>query len=52
MIVMQSNDLSAMNSISEPEHITPIENEIEIDPEGFTLELDPYSLTVIKITNK
>ena len=52
MIVMQSNDLSAMNSISDPEHIVPIENKIEIDPEGFTLELDPYSLTVIKITNK
>lgn len=48
-IVLQSNDLTAMNTIEDPEKIAPREEEFILDREDFTLMLDPYSLTVIII---
>ena len=48
-IVLQSNDLAAMNTIEDPEKIVPREEEFTMDQKDFTLTLDPYSLTVILI---
>lgn len=48
-IVLQCDNLSSMNSMSEPDHIIPYEEEIEISRKGLTIALEPYSLTVIKI---
>ena len=48
-IVLASDDLSAMNSISEPEHIAPLAEQIKVSRKTCHLELDPYSLTILKI---
>ncbi len=48
-IVLASDDLSAMNSISDPEHISPKEEQIRITGKTCLLDLDPYSLTILKI---
>lgn len=36
-------------SNSDPEHIVPVEEQIKISRSTCKLELDPYSLTILKI---
>jgi alpha-L-arabinofuranosidase len=48
--VLQSNDLSALNSLAEPEHISPVETEIKVQQKNFTVILEPYLGNVIKLT--
>jgi alpha-N-arabinofuranosidase len=51
--VLQCNDLEAENSITDPVRIAPGQvEEIKISRKGLTLDLDPYSLTVITIKQK
>jgi len=47
--VLQSDDLTAENTINDPEHIVPVEEHIRMNRKGCKLTLDPYSLTVLRI---
>ncbi|MGW8315350.1 MAG: alpha-L-arabinofuranosidase C-terminal domain-containing protein [Bacteroidales bacterium] len=47
--VLSSNDLSAMNSIAEPENMVPVNHTLHMRGENLELQLDPYSLTIVTI---
>lgn len=47
--VLQHPDLSAMNTLSDPECLLPEEEYIEFKRNKCTLQLDPYSVTVLKL---
>lgn len=47
--VLQHPDLSAMNTLSDPEYLLPEEENIEIKRNKCSLQLDPYSVTVLKL---
>ncbi len=49
MTVLQHSDLDAMNSLQNPENIHPEERPLQLKGKKFSLALDPYSLTVVKI---
>lgn len=52
MIVLQSNDLAAVNTLEDPQNISPRQEEITISQKDCKLSLDPYSLTVILMKQK
>jgi len=47
--VLQCDDLTAKNSLSDPEHIEPVTGEIQVNGKELSCTLDPYSLTIIQI---
>jgi alpha-L-arabinofuranosidase len=49
MIVMQSLDLDAVNSLEQPTLVSPVERELNVKGRAFNQELSPYSFTVILI---
>lgn len=53
LTVLSSQDRSAVNSLSDPEHIYPVESELNsVKSRQVNLELAPYSVTVLKFGYK
>jgi alpha-N-arabinofuranosidase len=51
-VLLNSNDLENVNSIEDPMNVSPEEKEIELKGEKLSLGLPPYSLSVIKVSQK
>jgi alpha-N-arabinofuranosidase len=51
-VLLNSNDLENVNSIEDPMNVSPEEKEIELKGEKLSLDLPPYSLSVIKVSQK
>jgi alpha-N-arabinofuranosidase len=51
-LVLQNTDLTAMNSMEDPEHVVPREEPLDINRKTLKLTLDTYSLTILKIKLK
>ena len=49
MIVLQSDDLTAMNSFENPFNVSPKEENISIKNKNINISLLPYSFTIIKL---
>lgn len=49
LLVMQSNDLYAVNSFEQPQNISPKESTISIKSKKFDYKAAPYSFTVIRV---
>lgn len=48
-IVLQSEDLNAMNTIDNPLSVRPVEKEVVLKGKNIEIAIKPYSFTVIKI---
>jgi alpha-L-arabinofuranosidase len=52
VIVLQSNDLTAMNSFDNPEKVAPKESLISVKGKKIALSLQPYSFNVLRLKLK
>jgi alpha-L-arabinofuranosidase len=48
-IVLKSDDLNTVNSLGQPNLVSPVENEVILKGKTLNPALDPYSFTVIRI---
>ena len=49
VIELSSDDLNIINTIDNPENITPVDKTIDIKGKEFEAKLNPYSFTIFKI---
>ena len=49
MSVLWSADLQAENSLDEPARVAPVESPLALDGPGLRLDLQPQSLTVVRL---
>jgi alpha-L-arabinofuranosidase len=49
MIVLSGTDLKAENSLDQPVHLAPVESEIALQGPEVRLDLQPQSLTVLRL---
>ncbi len=52
LTVLHSDDLTSMNSFTEPQHVSPKESNITVGKNKLTLNLQPYSFTVVRLPLK
>ena len=52
LIVLNSKDLKAVNSIEDPASVSPEEKTVSLKGRNIELELPPYSLSVIKVVQQ
>ena len=52
MTVMGSADLKVFNTLENPDNIVPVNKEVKVSGKKLNLDLEPYSLTVIRVKQK
>ncbi|MCW3788930.1 alpha-L-arabinofuranosidase C-terminal domain-containing protein [Plebeiibacterium sediminum] len=52
MTVIGTTDLKVYNTLENPDNIVPVNKEIKLSGSRLKLDLDPYSLTVIRVKQK
>jgi alpha-N-arabinofuranosidase len=49
LVILASADLQAENSLDQPRRVAPVESRVTIDPADLRLELQPQSVTVVRL---
>ena len=52
MLVLESADLQAENSLDQPTRVAPVESRVPLGAGGLSLELQPQSVTVVRLPKR